>query len=117
MFLRWLRYRDKAGRVRLYARLLSSHRQGGKVRQWSHGSLYVRIQQGVAWSEQDRRDFWSHLDHVLGNRPTSAERANIERVFASEVGPRPPPTAAERLLHAMHAAGLDGLTAPPASPP
>jgi hypothetical protein len=96
MFLRWLRYRDKAGRVRLYARLLSSHRLGGKVVQRKNCSLRVCILQGAVWSEQDRRDFWAYLDHVLGNRPTPRERANIEWTFASEVGPRPPPTAFER---------------------
>jgi uncharacterized protein (DUF2344 family) len=70
----------------------------------------VVIQQGGAWSEQERRDFWSHLDRMLGNRPTPAERANIERMFASEVGPRPPMSASERAMHV-------GIISAPATPP
>jgi hypothetical protein len=105
MFLRWARYRDKAGRVRLYARLLSSRRVGGKVRQESYGSLRVIVQQGVAWDEQTRRDLWSHLDHVIRHRVSPVERANIERAFAAELGARPPMSAFERAMHAVLRSG------------
>jgi hypothetical protein len=100
MFLRWTRYRDKAGRVRLYARLLSSRRVGGKVRHISDGSLRVIVQAGIALDEQFRRDLWTRLDHYIEHR-SPRERANIERVFAAEMGPRPPPTAFARALHAV----------------
>ena len=80
MFLRWTRYRDKSGRVRLYARLVSSWRDGNGVRHKRVGPLHVTIQAGVNWPEEERRDLWQHLDHVLTRyRPSPTERQNIER--------------------------------------
>jgi hypothetical protein len=97
MFLRWTRYRDKQGGVRLYARLLTCHREGRRIRQRSITSLRVSISAGVEWPAEERRDMWRHLDYVLErHRPSPAERANIERVFAAEVGERPPPSALVR---------------------
>jgi hypothetical protein len=108
MFLRWARYRNKQGRVRLYARLLSSRRVGKKVRHESLGSLYVRFDADVDWSADQRRTAWRHLDHVLQRyRVSPRERANIERAFAAEVGDRPPPTALENFIMAMARAQAD----------
>jgi hypothetical protein len=101
MFLRWLRYRDKDGHVRLYARLLHSRRVGGKVRHVTDCSLRIRgILAGAVYAEQDLRDLWHHLDHVI-RHASPRERANIERVFASEMGPRPPESAHTRAVMAM----------------
>jgi hypothetical protein len=103
MFLRWTQYRDKAGRTRLYARLVRCWRDGKRVRHESIGSLYVRIQDGVEWPDETRRDFWHRLDYVLQcHRPSQAERANIERVFAAKLGPRPPLSGAAKLIAAVH---------------
>jgi hypothetical protein len=104
MFLRWTRYRDKDGRTRLYARLVGSWREGRKVRQRNVGSLHVCIQADVEWPDQQRRDFWRHLDFVLERHCASvSERAGIERTFAAELGERPGPTAAERAWRAVAA--------------
>jgi hypothetical protein len=106
MFLRWTRYRDKDGRTRLYARLITNWREGRKVRQRKVGSLRVSIQAEVEWPEERRRDFWRHLDNVLERYcPSPGERANIERAFAKELGTRPPPSAVERAWRAVAAIG------------
>ena len=110
MFLRWTKYRDKRGRVRLYARLISSWREGGRVRHKSDGSLRVCIQAGVNWSADHTRQTWAHLDYVLARyRLSATERENIERAFAAQVGERPPPTALEnlwtKLARKMHRLG------------
>jgi hypothetical protein len=104
MFLRWARYRAKGGRTRLYARLVVGWREGRRVRQRTVGSLHVCIQAGVEWPDQQRRDFWNHLDYVLSRHHASpSERANIERVFAIELGERPPPSALEKAWRAVAA--------------
>jgi hypothetical protein len=77
-FLRWTRYRDKAGNVRLYARLVSSVREGRRVRHQKIGSLYVCISEGGEWSAQQRSDAWGHLDYVL-RRYSSASLATRSR--------------------------------------
>ena len=99
MFLRWSKYRDKSGHVRLYARLISTRREGCRIRHLSVGSLYVRIHEGVEWSEQRRRDIWGHLDYVLKRYCVSpSERSNIERVFTAKVGERPDISPAAKTL-------------------
>jgi hypothetical protein len=117
MFLRWIRYRDKDGRVRLYPRLLISRREGAKVRH-KHAGLWLRIivQEGIKMDEQTRRDMWSHLDDMLGNRPTAVARANIERVFAGQVGPRPAPTALELAWRSVLSLAPDDAEQGPTAP-
>jgi hypothetical protein len=98
MFLRWTSYRDTSGRVRLYARLVRSWREGKNIRHRSIGSLYVRIHEGANWSAEESRAAWAHLDHVLERySPSPVERENIERAFARKVGERPSSTALEAL--------------------
>jgi hypothetical protein len=99
MFLRWTRYRDKQSRVRLYPRLVLSRREANKVRHQSIGSLYFCIPAGVDWPAEERRGMWRHLDYVLERyRPSPTEGKHIERVFAAEVGERPPASALEAAL-------------------
>jgi hypothetical protein len=101
MFLRWLRYRDKAGHAGSTLTCSRRGAWGGKARQISYHSLRICIQQGLALDEQARCDLWDRRDHALDNRPTPTSRANIERVFAAEVGPRPPMTAFARAMQAV----------------
>jgi hypothetical protein len=92
MFLRWVRYRDKSGQVRLSARLLSAHRRGGKVIHKRNIKLKPIIVHPTGmvygrFGRWDRRDLWGHLDYAIQGS-TPRERANIERAFAAVVGPR-----------------------------
>jgi hypothetical protein len=69
MFLRWFRYRDKAGCVRLYACQLSSHRRGGKVPWGATARCAFASNKAMLGQRQDRRDMWSDLDYMLGRSP------------------------------------------------
>jgi len=79
MFLRWTKYRDRQGRVRLYGQLLSSRREGRRVRHDYIGALRVCIQADINRSPDETRDLWRHLDYVLA------------RYRAAEAGARPEP--------------------------
>src|SRR5262249_50074516 len=110
MFLRWTKYCDKSGKVRLYARLISARREGRRVRHLRVGSLYVRIHEGVEWSEEKRREIWDHLDYVLTRfDPSPAERENIERVFAAKVGERPDISPAAMALVRANKAAAEAI--------
>ena len=60
---------------------------GRKVRHVTEYSLRIRgVLAGAVYAEQDLRDLWHHLDHAI-RLASPRERANIERVFAAEMGP------------------------------